>query len=133
MTLPRKFNDKEKWCNQCKNALPLDDFNNNSARYGGKDVFCRDCRKELQKIYLRKIRYGVDNETYKEMLKAQDNKCAICKRVRKRIVIDHDHKTGVVRGILCDGCNIMLGHLDDDVKFLKSAIDYLSPLGGQNE
>jgi hypothetical protein len=39
--------------------------------------------------------------------------------------IDHDHKTGQVRGLLCSGCNTGLGHLGDDIQGLKRALEYL--------
>ena len=86
--------------------------------------------------YLRRT-YQITLEEYKAMLKAQENKCAICgKDLRAaRIEVDHDHKVekkqGVrasVRGLLCGGkywgCNRRLGRVEDP-KWLRSAADYL--------
>lgn len=64
------------------------------------------------------------------MLNEQDNKCAICKinfSVTKKSLkphIDHNHKTGVVRGLLCQTCNIGLGHIERE-GFLEALKNYL--------
>lgn len=68
------------------------------------------------------------------MLHAQDGKCAICKTASwdkehkkfRRLVVDHDHKTGKVRGLLCANCNLVLGHAKDSVQLLAASIAYLS-------
>lgn len=58
--------------------------------------------------YLRR-KYGITLKQYNQMLKAQNNSCAICKRDRSNfknnLAVDHDHKTGEVRGLLCFYCN----------------------------
>ena len=46
-------------------------------------------------------------------------------RYRSEIYVDHDHKTGKVRGMLCHACNTVIGHADDNVTILNSAIKYL--------
>jgi hypothetical protein len=45
-------------------------------------------------------------------------------------MVDHNHKTGAVRGLLCCKCNFILGHADDDVGILRRAISYLTLYGG---
>ena len=57
----------------------------------------------------------------------QKNMCAICGRKdeSKVLCVDHDHKTGTIRGLLCNGCNVGLGNLKDDIQILQSAIAYL--------
>ncbi len=59
------------------------------------------------------------------LLAAQDGRCAICHEVAPRLAIDHDHSTGAVRGILCDPCNMGLGHFRDNPELLAEAIRYL--------
>jgi hypothetical protein len=64
------------------------------------------------------------------MLVSQDNKCAICGTAfedsfGKNVHVDHDHKTGKVRGLLCQGCNHLLGRAKDDPQILLNAVDYL--------
>jgi hypothetical protein len=57
------------------------------------------------------------SEDYDKRLKLQDNKCAICGRsgseFKRLLDVDHDHQIGIVRGILCSGCNIKLGHREN--------------------
>lgn len=59
------------------------------------------------------------------MQEAQQYTCAICQRERK-LVVDHDHSNGTVRGLLCDGCNRGLGYFGDDTTRLRMAIDYVN-------
>lgn len=74
----------------------------------------------------RFAKYGLTKEVFDSMCEAQDNSCAICKTMPDRgLVIDHDHATGLVRGLLCDWCNTALGLLKDDIALLQSAIGYL--------
>ena len=56
--------------------------------------------------------YHITAETYYKMLAKQGGKCAICKRKPVRLCIDHNHKTGKVRGLLCPRCNSSLGLID---------------------
>ncbi len=70
------------------------------------------------------------------MLLAQDGCCAICKSSdpgRKKsqwFCVDHDHKTGEVRGLLCNSCNAGLGFLKDSIETLAQAIIYLKQADG---
>lgn len=62
------------------------------------------------------------------MLVEQGNQCAICGKdfhQRKVPHVDHDHATGVVRGLLCRACNIGLGKFEDNVEALRRAADYV--------
>jgi hypothetical protein len=76
-----------------------------------------------------KQRYGLTKEQYNEMFMKQDGKCAICKKhqteLTKSLCVDHDHKTGAVRGLLCYSCNTILGQADDNIVLLQAAINYL--------
>lgn len=84
---------------------------------------------EQRKKFTRNSRiraYGITPERYKEMLNEQGNRCAICSKENKRaMAIDHDHKTGKVRGLLCDPCNLSLGHIEKD-GFLEKATKYIA-------
>lgn len=76
-------------------------------------------------------RHGITIEDYDQMLASQDYVCKICgssdtgSAKKKYFSVDHCHDTGVVRGLLCQGCNSGLGHFKDDIVFLQAAIDYL--------
>lgn len=77
--------------------------------------------------------YGVTREQYEEMEEAQGKQCAICGRqetatykgVTCRLVVDHDHKTNKVRGLLCRSCNLAIGNFREDQDTMRKAIDYL--------
>lgn len=81
------------------------------------------------------FKYGITLEQYNEMLRKQDNKCKICNkesymydnRIKgfKNLAVDHDHKTGKVRGLLCDSCNHGLGNFRDNIDTLYNAMIYL--------
>lgn len=91
---------------------------------------CRECRHAQ-----RRRRMGIMECDVAAMLIAQDHKCAICsillvtsrssKGSRDAMVVDHDHSTGVVRGLLCRQCNVGIGNLKDDHEIVESAARYL--------
>ncbi len=74
-------------------------------------------------------KYGISGVVFDEMLKAQNGTCAICEGgvngLHPRFHVDHDHKTGKIRGLLCSKCNNGLGCFRDSVKVLDSAKLYL--------
>lgn len=84
----------------------------------------------VRRIALR-FSYGITPEDYDQMFKSQRGKCAICRssdtgQVGKRFLcVDHDHKTGKVRGLLCHRCNRGLGLLNDSLKNVETAVRYL--------
>jgi len=79
--------------------------------------------------------FGVDAGRYQEMLAEQNGVCAICSQPEKHsdsqsgkmkdLAVDHDHKTGVVRALLCSACNTALGLFNDDTALLDAAKAYL--------
>lgn len=81
------------------------------------------------RLYLKK--YGISFGEKLAILEKQDNKCKICNTLfpsLKHAKLDHDHKTGKIRGILCNTCNRAIGLLKDDLNVLKSAIEYLESI-----
>lgn len=85
--------------------------------------------------YFKKT-YGITMEDYELKLSRQNGLCGICKTDkpggRGNFHVDHCHKTGVVRGLLCMACNIALGKFKDDILVMKRAIQYLENNGGLN-
>lgn len=84
---------------------------------------------EKRKLYTRNSRiraYGIEPEIYYKMLEEQGHGCAICnkKSIKRMLSIDHSHDTGKVRGLLCDSCNLSLGHLERG-EWLTKATQYL--------
>lgn len=81
-----------------------------------------------RKGHLRR-KYNLTVDEFGNLFSEQKNKCAICEKhlsLIKDTRIDHEHRSGLVRGILCHNCNALLGHARDDVAILNSAIKYLS-------
>jgi Autographiviridae endonuclease VII len=75
-----------------------------------------------------KHKFGISLEEYNALINAQNGVCAICKKpetVWPSLPIDHDHKTGKVRGLLCTKCNLGLGSFRDNIESLEAAIAYL--------
>jgi hypothetical protein len=69
--------------------------------------------------------YGLTVEEWQALHDAQGGACAICQRTEAKLVVDHDHRTGVVRGLLCNRCNGVLGFIEDEV-LMAAATDYLA-------
>ena len=90
----------------------------NGLRYNQRDAHLRD-------------NYGITQEQYDFMLQAQGGVCDICLSPDPKaaarancFVVDHDHETGQVRGLLCHACNRALGNLQDSLVILCAAVDY---------
>ena len=73
--------------------------------------------------------YGITQDKLNELIDFQGGKCGICMKAitntRSTLNVDHDHNTGIVRGILCSSCNTGLGHLGDSIEGIKRALYYL--------
>jgi len=85
-------------------------------------VFKRRILKDKHKPYL-------SIEEYNNLFTLQNGECAICNKhqveFKKALAIDHDHKTGKIRGLLCFKCNVMIGLAKDNIQILENAINYL--------
>jgi len=60
-----------------------------------------------------------------ELQKKSKGHCMICRKKVEKLCVDHNHRTGEVRGMLCQRCNLALGQFNDDPRLLKSALAYL--------
>lgn len=83
--------------------------------------------KEKVRDYLLQKEHGISLEFYNKILELQGSVCAICSGENdgKNLVVDHDHKTGKLRGLLCFKCNVALGLLKDDFVLFFVAHEYL--------
>jgi len=90
---------------------------------------------EMYKNYELKKRFGINLQQFLEMEEKQKGVCAICgnpeedidsrtNRVRD-LAVDHNHKTGQIRALLCRGCNQGLGNFQEDLSRLEAAVSYL--------
>jgi hypothetical protein len=102
----------------------------------GRNKYLREYRRadpilEKERYLLRRFEISMDD--YNRMLEAQGGVCAICKHPEthkrngklKAMAVDHSHKTGAIRGLLCCDCNTGIGKLKDSVNVLSNAIEYL--------
>jgi hypothetical protein len=96
------------------------------ARIRGRRYYAEN--RKLIRDRSRKKQYGISPEEYLAMLVKQGGVCFICGTDnwgKRMATIDHDHSTGVIRGLLCFRCNVALGLVDDDINVLSKMIDYL--------
>lgn len=82
------------------------------------------------KAYKLKFNHGLSIEQYNTMFQQQKGCCKTCsvhmsELPKGWLCVDHDHKTGRIRGLLCDNCNLALGKVQDNVQILKNMIKYL--------
>jgi hypothetical protein len=115
-----------KTCTKCKTEKPLDavNFPLHNKTKSGFDSWCRACRASYRNENCRgKFRSVISDETLIN-IKKTTKECVICGNEGK-LVVDHDHKTGQVRGMLCNHCNRGLGHFRDDPTLLEFAAQYL--------
>lgn len=131
--------DGRKQCNTCKEWKSVEDFTARKNRNGAPISDCRPCMATRGRAYHASDRgrnrryaltYGVSLEWYETKLADQGGRCAICLEVPEtRLAVDHCHRTGTPRGLLCFLCNSALGRFDDDPARLRRAADYLKSVG----
>lgn len=122
-------------CRLCGFRLPLSEFY--LCKSGKYNSDCKTCTcsrinrgKYNAAVHRRsklKRRYGLSEKKLCLLIEKQNGRCAICARAGK-LVVDHCHKTGIVRGALCSSCNKMLGFSKDSVDCLISAANYLAAI-----
>jgi hypothetical protein len=117
-------------CKECRAAYNREHYQKNKERYK-ESARLRRLRVDVRDDKLKQM-YGISGVDYEIMLKKQGGVCAICKRSpnKKRLAVDHCHKTNMVRGLLCLICNVAVGLLKDDPALLESALEYLRSWSG---
>ena len=110
--------------------------NNQDKRKEGSRKYHKEHKLQARSRELKRL-FGITLKQYDEMLETQGGVCAICGEPEKgkhqngkirRLSVDHNHQTGKVRGLLCVGCNVRLGVLDNK-SFVKKAMKYLGENG----
>lgn len=114
----------EKACTICGEVKPLGDFYIDKRNATGRMSSCRACfnKRDAEAKVLRK--YGLTAKQRGALADAQEHRCAICREDRV-LVVDHCHRSGKVRALLCDRCNRLLGVADDQIELLEAAIRFL--------
>ena len=143
-----QLNVDGKNCPKCNTFKPFTDYYKASSKASkiqpiGMKSHCKPCvsiqRKEYYKTpdgYKKKIEKAWRDkgmiftlEAYRDLLAKQGGGCAICGAKSnpsgKALCLDHDHKTGEIRGILCHNCNTGLGRFQDTLSVLEKAVSYL--------
>lgn len=106
---------------------------NRDSFLANKRQYYEDNKSTFKEYWLNRT-FNMTQQDYDCMLLLQGGSCAICKEKEtavnksgsvKRLAVDHDHQTGVIRGLLCHRCNLALGHFKDSTSILLAAISYL--------
>ena len=127
-------------CNKCRaeveknrrarNRNPLTEVQKEARRESSR----KWRRNNLEKAILMsrntdyKRKYGITIDDYNMMLELQSGVCAICSqecKTEKNLAVDHDHKNGQIRALLCKNCNTGLGSFNDNIENMQKAIDYV--------
>lgn len=137
-----------KVCTVCKEEKKLERFYNSKSSKDGKAYRCKTCDDKARRSYEEanatsvrikrrnsqiKFKYGMTAEQYDRLHEEQGGKCKICgeegfrmeAKTQHKLVLDHCHKTGKIRGFLCHNCNRALGLFKDNIESLRKAIKYL--------
>lgn len=129
-----------KKCTKCFKEKVQSEFFRDRQKKSGYCPHCKECNKKISKNWRKsnpeqrrfnvlKSSTGVNKEQYLELLKLQENNCAICKKSieenNRNLSVDHCHNDKLVRGLLCTKCNFGLGYFNDNEDLLLKAINYL--------
>ena len=127
-------------CTKCGVEKPREEYYKRNNRKSGCWSECKTCFVERQmKRYHENpdlindqraaSKYGTTLEHIQQLREDAQGICSCCGREglhhHKRLVIDHDHATGKVRGLICSKCNTVLGLCGDNIGTLKNLIEYL--------
>ena len=120
-------------CSECHEWLPPTAYNKDKRQANGISYRCRNCSRTSIRKYNLRAKYNLEVGEYNILLEKSQGQCTCCsKRLHNnaphpedRPIIDHDHKTGKVRAILCNHCNRMVGYLREDPKYTMKLLDYI--------
>ncbi|MEU8651165.1 MULTISPECIES: endonuclease VII domain-containing protein [unclassified Streptomyces] len=113
-----------KRCPQCEDVKPHSEWERNKASSDGWASYCRVCRAERNRISYFKRKYGLTPAELDALVAEQHGVCCICLAAPAEHV-DHCHKTGRVRGVLCFSCNAALGQFKDRPDAIRRAAAYV--------
>ena len=132
---------KTKSCTECEKTQSLKSFPKNKRCKDGVRTVCKSCvskyrkkwwenggGKEKQRDTNLKRAYGISSSEWQRIFELQKGCCASCGRhqsnVPKSLHVDHCHKSGKVRALLCDRCNRALGIMDEDAISIRKLAEY---------
>jgi hypothetical protein len=113
----------------CPRCHEVKEFSFNKTAKDGLQAWCKDCLVERARCYNLRVLCEKFNQPPEVIAALQRGPCAICGTDipggNGSFHVDHNHKTGVIRGSLCQACNVALGHFKDDPGLLRRAADYV--------
>lgn len=116
-------------CARCHLPKSPDEFPQGRTNRKGSPryAYCKTCHSENQRVLRLKNKFNLTPEDYDTMMQFQDGLCYICKQPPKkvRLAVDHCHKTGLIRGLLCAFCNRAIAVFRDNEERLQRAVEYL--------
>ena len=129
---------QSKACTKCGEVKDLSAFYRKSTMKDGRQSHCKVCQNQRTKAWhnanpdskkntdLQRF-YGISLTDYNRMFEEQGGRCKICDQEQpgKRLAVDHCHRTGKVRSLLCDPCNKAIGLFQDDPSRIESALNYV--------
>lgn len=111
-------------CKDCNTNKPVSEFTARPTSASGYLSVCKPCRNKKTRVGHYTRTYGLDTAKAKELAVDRTASCEICDTVTK-VVVDHSHTTGNVRGFLCYSCNTILGLAKDNPEIFAKATKYL--------
>jgi len=118
-------------CSDCLTWKELARFSKSKYRKTGTRNICKACARLRAREWGFKKKYGITVLDFDKMLAEQGGACLVCGtkdsgRTNSLVLcVDHDHKTGKVRGLLCHNCNVAIGSMQDNPALLRKAAEYL--------
>ena len=113
-----------RWCSSCRQAVAHEDYTRNAGTASGFGSRCRACDRAANSAGYFYRKYKLTMRGVAELRAAQGDRCAICGDPEPQH-LDHDHRTGTIRKLLCQRCNHGLGLFRDDPKLLHAAAYYV--------
>ncbi len=130
----------DKICFVCKIKKTVENFYKSSLLSYQRE--CKDCTRERKNKWHKtekgklsttntklKRKFGITTDDYAKMYSDQNKKCLICGASESdngyKLAVDHCHKSGKIRGLLCRSCNLGIGNLKENIDSLNQAILYL--------
>ena len=113
-----------KTCSKCNLTLDLNMFVNSKLGKHGKAGQCKSCRNKKNQEYRNKNFYGITEPEYQQLLADSNNICRLCGNSGS-LVVDHNHDTGKVRGMICRQCNSAIGMLHDSPVLISKVLQYM--------
>ena len=134
MSLPLKKPDEygRYKCSMCHTWKLPEQYNKNKKQKTGLSYACRTCMTDHTRKYNLVTKYNITTAKFAEMLLEQGTKCACCQmsfemqgKQLNRPHVDHNHKTGEIRNLLCGNCNLAAGKVKDSSAFAEQLASYL--------